>query len=117
MSPVQSRPAIFPLELRGPAKALCTVANCSFNFVVSYTFLTLAGDLGEAGTFWLYAVVGVIAVVFFARLVPGMKGRSLEEIQMTRSQDAKAEADRSSVNGLAADRPQHRSADQARSNP
>ena len=72
---------IFPLELRGPAMALCTVANWSFNFIVSYTFLTLVGDLGKAGTFWLYAVVGVIAVIFFARLVPETKGRSLEEIQ------------------------------------
>jgi sugar porter (SP) family MFS transporter len=72
---------IFPLELRGPAMALCTVANWSFNFIVSYTFLTLVGDLGKAGTFWLYAVVGVIAVIFFARLVPETKNRSLEEIQ------------------------------------
>ena len=72
---------IFPLELRGPAMALCTVANWSFNFIVSYTFLTLVDGLGKAGTFWLYAIVGVIAVIFFARLVPETKGRSLEQIQ------------------------------------
>ena len=72
---------IFPLELRGPAMALCTVANWSFNFIVSYTFLTLVDDLGKAGTFWLYAIVGVIAIIFFAKLVPETKGKSLEEIQ------------------------------------
>ena len=72
---------IFPLELRAPAMAVCTVANWAFNFIVSFTFLTLVDYLGKAGTFWLYAVVGVVAVVFFARLVPETKGRSLEEIQ------------------------------------
>ena len=72
---------IFPLELRGPAMALCTVANWGFNFIVSFTFLSLVGGLGKAGTFWLYAAIGVVAVVFFAKLVPETSGRSLEEIQ------------------------------------
>jgi sugar porter (SP) family MFS transporter len=72
---------IFPLELRGPAMALCTVANWGFNFIVSFTFLSLVGGLGKAATFWLYAAIGVVAVVFFAKLVPETSGRSLEEIQ------------------------------------
>jgi sugar porter (SP) family MFS transporter len=72
---------IFPLELRGPAMAVCTMANWGFNFIVSFTFLTLVDVLGKAGTFWLYAVIGAIAVAYFARSVPETKGRSLEEIQ------------------------------------
>jgi len=72
---------IFPLELRGPAMAACTVANWSFNFLISFTFLTLVDAIGKTATFWLYGVVAVIAVVFFALKVPETMGRSLEQIQ------------------------------------
>jgi sugar porter (SP) family MFS transporter len=72
---------IFPLEIRGPAMAVCTIANWTFNFIVSFTFLTLTSTIGKAATFWLYAVIGVIAIVFFYRRVPETSGRSLEDIQ------------------------------------
>ena len=72
---------IFPLEVRGPAMAACTVANWTFNFIISFTFLTLTSTIGKAATFWIYAGIGVIAVVFFVRRVPETMGRSLEEIQ------------------------------------
>jgi sugar porter (SP) family MFS transporter len=72
---------IFPLEIRGPAMAVCTIVNWTFNFVVSFTFLTLAADIGKAATFWLYAVIGVLAIIFFVLRVPETKGRSLEDIQ------------------------------------
>jgi MFS family permease len=72
---------IFPLHLRSPAMALCTVANWAFNFLVSFTFLSLVGALGRTGTFVAYAVVGVIALIFFATRVPETNGRSLEEIE------------------------------------
>ncbi len=72
---------IFPLHLRSPAMALCTVANWAFNFLVSFTFLSLVGALGRAGTFLLYAAVGVVALLFFATRVPETNGRSLEEIE------------------------------------
>ncbi|HEX3331749.1 MAG TPA: MFS transporter, partial [Gaiellales bacterium] len=72
---------IFPLEIRGPAMAACTVANWTFNFIISFTFLTLTSTIGKAATFWIYAGIGVIAVVFFVRRVPETMGRSLEEIQ------------------------------------
>jgi sugar porter (SP) family MFS transporter len=72
---------IFPLELRSAAMAVCTVANWGFNFLVSFTFLTLISAIGKGGTFWLYAVIGAIAVTFFAWRVPETSGRSLEEIE------------------------------------
>jgi MFS family permease len=72
---------IFPLHLRNPAMALCTVANWAFNFLVSFTFLSLVGIAGRAGTFLLYAVLGVLALIFFATRVPETNGRSLEEIE------------------------------------
>ena len=72
---------IFPLHLRGPAMAACTVANWAFNFAISFTFLTLTHAITKQGTFWLYAGMGLIALWFFATRVPETKGRTLEEIE------------------------------------
>jgi sugar porter (SP) family MFS transporter len=88
---------IFPLRLRGPAMAMCTVANWSFNFLVSFTFLTLIHAIGRSETFWLYAAIGVVALAFFALKVPETKDRSLEEIEADLGADVAAverEADR-----------------------
>jgi sugar porter (SP) family MFS transporter len=72
---------IFPLNLRPPAMAVCTLANWAFNFTITYTFLSLVAAIGKPGTFWLYAGFGVAAIAFFAWRVPETKGRSLEEIE------------------------------------
>jgi hypothetical protein len=74
--------------MRGPAMAVCTMFNWGFNFLISYTFLTLTDVITKSGTFWLYAGFGVLALVFFATLVPETKGRSLEEIQEDLGSDA-----------------------------
>jgi sugar porter (SP) family MFS transporter len=79
---------IFPLQMRGPAMAVCTMFNWGFNFLISYTFLSLTDVLTKQGAFWLYAFFGICAVVFFATLVPETKGRSLEEIQSDLGSDA-----------------------------
>ena len=74
---------IFPLALRGRAMSLATVANWSFNLIVSATFLDLVGALGSAGAFLVYAVLSLAALVFIFQMVPETKGRSLEEIEET----------------------------------
>ncbi len=60
--------------------ATSTVPNRSANFVISFTFLSLVGLISHAGAFWLYAALGVVAMVVFHRTVPETKGRSLEEM-------------------------------------
>lgn len=55
--------------------------------MVSFTFLTLAGAITRSGTFLVYAVPGVGAVVFFIVKVPETKGRSLDEITSSASSD------------------------------
>lgn len=72
---------IYPLRSRAKAMAVATMANWTFNFLVSYFFLQLTMVIGKAGTFWLYAGFGVIAVAFFWRLLPETKGRTLEQIE------------------------------------
>lgn len=72
---------IFPLRARAKAMAVCTMFNWGFNFIVSYWFLNLVKAIGQAETFWLYALFGVAAIVFFAWKVPETKNRSLEQIE------------------------------------
>jgi MFS family permease len=79
---------IFPLQMRGPAMAVCTMFNWGFNFLISYTFLSLTSAITKQGTFWLYAFFGICAVVFFATFVPETKDRSLEQIQTDLGADA-----------------------------
>jgi sugar porter (SP) family MFS transporter len=82
---------IFPLQMRGPAMAVCTMFNWGFNFLIAYTFLTLTDVITKQGTFWLYAFFGVCAVVFFVTVVPETKDRSLEQIQSDLGADADAD--------------------------
>jgi len=72
---------IFPLGVRGTAMAVCSVFNWAANFFVSYYFLQLVDGIGKAWTFGLYAVMGVVGIVFFVTKVPETKNRSLEEIE------------------------------------
>lgn len=74
---------IYPLDVRSKAAGLGTIANWSTNFAVSLTFLLLIDVLGESGTFWLYAAIGALTLVFCWKLVPETKGRRLEQIEAT----------------------------------
>ena len=72
---------IYPLKIRGAAMSIVTVTNWGMNLAVAVTFLTLVRVLGQSGTFWLYGVIAVGAWVFFYRLVPETKGKTLEQIE------------------------------------
>ena len=72
---------IYPLNVRGRAMSLATVANWGFNAVVAATFLTLTEKLGKSGTFWFYGIVCAIGIAFCYFYVPETKGHSLEEIE------------------------------------
>ncbi len=72
---------IYPLGVRSKAAGIGTMANWTFNFIVSLTFLLLIDALGRSGAFWFYAAVGVLTLAFCWKLVPETKGKRLEEIQ------------------------------------
>lgn len=72
---------IYPLNIRGRAMSLATVANWGFNMLVASTFLTLIEKLGKAGAFWFYSVLCVFCLIFCYAYVPETKGHSLEEIE------------------------------------
>lgn len=72
---------ILPLQIRGFAMSLCTVANFGFNFIVVLSFLPLIHSIGEAYTFWIFAGITVVCLLFTYYLVPETKGISLEKIE------------------------------------
>lgn len=72
---------IYPLAVRGPAESLASVVNWAMNFAISFTFLSLVSVLTRAGTFWLYAGLGIAGLAFAYARVPETRGRSLEQIQ------------------------------------
>jgi MFS family permease len=72
---------IYPLPARNKAAGLCVTVNWIANFAVSLTFLLLIQELGKIATFWLYAAVCVVALIFSRRVVPETRGKRLEEIQ------------------------------------
>jgi len=72
---------IFPLKVRGSAMGFCLLTNWGTNFLITLTFLSLIEAIGEAGTFWLYALIGVAFWLFTYFFIPETKGRSLEEIE------------------------------------
>ena len=72
---------IYPLNVRGRAMSLATVANWGFNAIVASTFLTLTEKLGKSGAFWFYAIVCAVGIAFCYLYVPETKGHSLEEIE------------------------------------
>ncbi|MGZ7048869.1 MAG: MFS transporter, partial [Methanobacterium sp.] len=65
----------------GRAMSTATVVNWGMNLLVAITFLSLIQLLGASGTFWLYSIISVFAILFVYFRVPETKGKSLEEIE------------------------------------
>jgi sugar porter (SP) family MFS transporter len=72
---------IFPLNVRGRAVSMATMSSWGSNLIISFSFLPLLEALGAAYTYWIYALVSLLGIVFVWRLVPETKGLSLEEIE------------------------------------
>jgi sugar porter (SP) family MFS transporter len=72
---------IYPVKIRGQAMSVATMANWGANFVVTISFLTLLSAIGNAGTFFLFAGLSVVALAYFQRQVPETKNRSLQDIE------------------------------------
>ncbi len=72
---------IFPNKLRGTGASLSTVANWAANLLVSITFLSLLHAAGNVLTFWIYAFMALLTLVFVWFIVPERKGKTLEQIE------------------------------------
>ena len=72
---------IFPTEVRGVFMAICTAALWLACFLLTYSFPLLNAALGTAYTFWIYALVCLLGMIFVMRRLPETKKHSLESIQ------------------------------------
>ena len=72
---------IYPVTIGGQEMSVATMANWGANFVITVSFLTLLSAIGNAGTFFLFAGLSIVALVYFQQQVPETRNRSLQEIE------------------------------------
>ncbi|XP_057423113.1 sugar transporter ERD6-like 6 [Lotus japonicus] len=71
---------ILPINIKGLAGSVATLANWFFSWLVTLTANMLL-DWSSGGTFTIYTVVCALTVGFVVIWVPETKGKTLEEIQ------------------------------------
>ncbi len=72
---------IFPTRIRGRAMSIATLANWGINFLTAFLFPWYVDKIGVGAGFFTFAVMCLIATIFFYKYVPETKGKSLEEIE------------------------------------
>lgn len=72
---------IQPLKGRDFGITVSTATNWIANMIVGATFLTMLNTLGNAPTFWIYAVMNMLFILLTVMLVPETKNVSLEHIE------------------------------------
>ena len=78
---------IFPNQIRGKAMAVAVAAQWIANYLVSWTFPILDNNpylvehFKHGFAYWIYGVMGILAAMFMAKVVPETKGRSLEQME------------------------------------
>ncbi|NMC38093.1 MAG: sugar porter family MFS transporter [Bacteroidales bacterium] len=87
---------VFPLSVRGIGSSIGALSNWLFNGIVAFTFFKLVKgltlpetsimlkgeDLGNpAGAFYLYALVGILSIVWGYFFIPETKNVTLEKIE------------------------------------
>ncbi|MFD1801104.1 sugar porter family MFS transporter [Mixta tenebrionis] len=73
---------IFPIHVRGVAVSIATFALWGGNFLVSRFFPVLVENISAANTFFIFAGISVVALLFVLAMVPETKGKTLEEIEL-----------------------------------
>jgi len=79
--PVLFMSEVLPARARGTASGAATLINWILAFIVTKFFANLQESAGLDGSFWLFGVACLLAVLFVVRHVPETKGRSLEDIE------------------------------------
>lgn len=72
---------IYPNRLRGKAMSVATFANWATNFATAFLFPWFVAQIGMNSGFFVFAGFCFIAVIFFHKVVPETKGKTLEEIE------------------------------------
>ena len=72
---------VFPLHMRGLGIGVSVFALWTMNGFLSLYFPSLVEGFGITGTFFLFAGVGVLALLFVATQIPETRGRTLEALE------------------------------------
>ena len=72
---------IIPLRFRGFGMGVCVLFVWLTNFVIGLVFPVLLTSFGLSGTFCIFVVIGLLALVFTKMFVPETKGKTLEQIE------------------------------------
>jgi sugar porter (SP) family MFS transporter len=73
---------IFPLHMRGVGYGISILFLWITNAILGLFFLSIVDAVGITGTFFLFAAVGALVVVFVVTQVPETRGKSLEELEV-----------------------------------
>ncbi|MEV0195218.1 sugar porter family MFS transporter [Nonomuraea sp. NPDC050691] len=71
---------LFPPALRATGSSAGATINWLSNFLVSLVFLPLIAAIGQASTFWTFAVICALGMAFVAKWVPETRGRHADEV-------------------------------------
>jgi len=89
-------PEIFPNRVRGRGASISTFTNWTTNAFSAFVFPWYVASLGMHAGFFTFGAICCVATVFFWKLVPETKGKSLEQIEEHWLSAAKTET---SLNG------------------
>ena len=79
---------IFPNKIRGRAMALAVTVQWVSNYLVSWTFPMmdknsfLIEKFNHGFSYWIYGVMGLLALLIVWKFVPETKGKTLEEMEL-----------------------------------
>lgn len=72
---------IFPLHMRGLGIGIAVFFGWGVNGVLALFFPSLVAGIGITGSFFLFAAIGVVALLFVWRFVPETRGVTLEKLE------------------------------------
>ncbi|WP_432806523.1 sugar porter family MFS transporter [Niallia circulans] len=72
---------IFPQRVRGLGMGVTVFCLWITNFLIGFSFPILMANIGLSTTFFVFVVLGVVAIAFVKKYLPETRGRSLEELE------------------------------------
>ena len=72
---------IFPLKIRSFAMGICVFALWMANPAVAQFFPSVVAGMGIANTFFMFAGLGVLALIFIYFMVPETRNKTLEDLE------------------------------------
>ncbi len=72
---------IFPLKIRSFAMGVCVFLLWVANAIVAFAFPPTVAAVGISATFFVFAALGVAAIIFMVRMAPETRGKTLEQFE------------------------------------